>query len=56
MGQAYTILGRTYQSWQLSVAVLSTVVGGVSYAVMTRKAPTSPPINAGSSEEQDFIL
>jgi hypothetical protein len=56
MGATYTILGRTYQSWQLSIAVLSTVVGGVSYSILTRKAPTSPPINAGSSEEQDFIL
>jgi hypothetical protein len=41
---------------QLSIATFSTLLAGTLYATMGKKPSTTPPINAGSSEEEKFIL
>ncbi|KAH8912922.1 hypothetical protein BR93DRAFT_922898 [Coniochaeta sp. PMI_546] len=57
MVQYYNIFGRQVGSHYLSMAVLATIFGG-SYAALSgpSKAPAAtPPINASSSDEADFI-
>ncbi|KAB5576406.1 hypothetical protein GE09DRAFT_1216106 [Coniochaeta sp. 2T2.1] len=57
MVQYYNIFGRQVGSHYLSMAVLATMFGG-TYAAFSgpSKAPAaSPPINASSSDEADFI-
>ncbi|KAL2258938.1 hypothetical protein VTK26DRAFT_7559 [Humicola hyalothermophila] len=57
MGQTYNIFGKQIASQYLAMGVLGTLFG-TAYAFTggSKKAPaTSPPINAGSSDEADFI-
>ncbi|KAM0324932.1 hypothetical protein ACHAQA_007898 [Verticillium albo-atrum] len=57
MVQMYTIAGRQIGSHYLAIGVLSALFGG-SYAALSggSKAPAAtPPINAASSDEADFI-
>ncbi|KAB5540374.1 hypothetical protein GE09DRAFT_1225821 [Coniochaeta sp. 2T2.1] len=57
MVQYYNIFGRQVGSHYLSMAILATMFGG-TYAAFSgpSKAPAaSPPINASSSDEADFI-
>ncbi|KAI5922564.1 hypothetical protein F4810DRAFT_673038 [Camillea tinctor] len=57
MVATYTIFGRQVGSHHLAMGVLAALIGG-SYAGLSggSKKPTqTPPINASSSEEADFI-
>ncbi|KAF3930761.1 hypothetical protein ABW20_dc0100403 [Dactylellina cionopaga] len=57
MVQYYTILGRSVGSHVLSMATLGTVFG-ISYLSMgggSKKAQQSPPIQASSKDEENFI-
>ncbi|KAF7349182.1 hypothetical protein MSAN_01707600 [Mycena sanguinolenta] len=60
----YTILGRAIPKEYLSMGVLGSIAGYVGYKSMGSKAPAAKtveaakeavPINAGSSEEEQFI-
>lgn len=55
MGSAYTILGRSVPSHYLAIATLSSVVLLVGPKPWGPPAPTHPPINASSPEEEKFI-
>ncbi|KAI6376186.1 hypothetical protein MCOR25_002821 [Pyricularia grisea] len=59
MVQYYQIAGRKVGSHYLAMGVLTAMFGGV-YASLSGpskvpKAGTTPPINAASSDEADFI-
>ncbi|KAH7238420.1 hypothetical protein BKA59DRAFT_514707 [Fusarium tricinctum] len=58
-GAYYTIAGKQVAGQYLAIAWLATMFGGVSYAMSGSSAkPTAtatPPINASSSDEADFI-
>jgi len=57
MVQMYTVLGRQVGSHYLAMGVLSLLFGG-SYAALagpSKKATQIPPINASSSDEENFI-
>ncbi|KAI1811648.1 hypothetical protein GGS20DRAFT_588330 [Poronia punctata] len=58
MVQMYNILGRQIGSHYLALGVLGTLFGGTYLAVSgpsKKTAQTTPPINASSSDEADFI-
>ncbi|KAK7439480.1 hypothetical protein Landi51_11150 [Colletotrichum acutatum] len=57
MVQMYTIAGRQIGSHYLAMGVLATLFGGASYGLSGSKpkATATPPINASSSDEADFI-
>ncbi|KAG6833017.1 hypothetical protein H0H87_012275 [Tephrocybe sp. NHM501043] len=63
---SYVILGRAIKNEYIALGVLTTVFGGASLAMRggkkensagqsLQKARESVPINAGSSEEEQFI-
>ncbi|CEJ92290.1 hypothetical protein VHEMI07950 [[Torrubiella] hemipterigena] len=55
---SYTIAGRQVGGHYLAMGILGSLFGGVYYATSGPKKPvatTTPPINASSSEEADFI-
>ncbi|KAK1755591.1 hypothetical protein QBC47DRAFT_380731 [Echria macrotheca] len=56
MTQTYNIFGRKVGSHYLAMLTLGTIFG-TSYAFSRggNKTPASPPINASSSDEADFI-
>ncbi|CAM1511697.1 Fc.00g092100.m01.CDS01 [Cosmosporella sp. VM-42] len=54
----YTIAGKQVGGHYLAIAWLATMFGGVKYAMSGPSKPNvtaTPPINASSSEEGDFI-
>ncbi|PHH66789.1 hypothetical protein CDD81_5921 [Ophiocordyceps australis] len=54
----YTIAGRQVGGHYIAMAWLATLSGGIYYAMSRPKKAsnnTTPPINASSSEEADFI-
>ncbi|KKA27287.1 hypothetical protein TD95_003469 [Thielaviopsis punctulata] len=54
----YSILGRQVGSHYLALGVIGTLFGGIKLATGGKKAPTAgvtPPINAATSDEADFI-
>ncbi|GAO14492.1 uncharacterized protein UV8b_04285 [Ustilaginoidea virens] len=54
----YKIAGRQVGGHHLAMGILGTLFGGAYYAVSgSKKSPASatPPINASSSDEADFI-
>ncbi|KAL2018224.1 hypothetical protein VTK56DRAFT_1131 [Thermocarpiscus australiensis] len=57
MVQKYTILGAQVPSHYLAMGVLGTLFGTVYVATgsSSKKQPATPPINAASSDEADFI-
>ncbi|KIH88839.1 hypothetical protein SPBR_07908 [Sporothrix brasiliensis 5110] len=57
MVQSYTIAGRQIGSHYLAIATLSTLFGGIYAATRGsgQKTTATPPINASSSDEADFI-
>ncbi|KAK9478701.1 hypothetical protein V1514DRAFT_306259 [Lipomyces japonicus] len=58
MAGAYHIFGRTFKAHQLSIATLSTAFGIVALLKAGGKPAepvTTPPINAASPEEEDFV-
>ncbi|KAK1972392.1 hypothetical protein LY78DRAFT_676191 [Colletotrichum sublineola] len=57
MVQMYTIAGRQIGSHYLAMGVLATLFGGAFYGTSGSKpkATSTPPINASSSDEADFI-
>ncbi|KAJ0306723.1 hypothetical protein COL5a_006079 [Colletotrichum fioriniae] len=57
MVQMYTIAGRQIGSHYLAMGVLATLFGGAFYGTSGSKpkATATPPINASSSDEADFI-
>ncbi|KAJ6786308.1 hypothetical protein PWT90_08744 [Aphanocladium album] len=59
MGGTYTIAGRQVGGHYLAIGWLTTFFGGIYYATSGPKASPStiatPPINAASTEEADFI-
>ncbi|KAK0702039.1 hypothetical protein B0T26DRAFT_659600 [Lasiosphaeria miniovina] len=56
MTQYYTIFGRQIASQYLAIGTLTTMFTGVYLSVGGSKAPAAtPPINASSSDEADFI-
>ncbi|KAL2132446.1 hypothetical protein VTI74DRAFT_3783 [Chaetomium olivicolor] len=56
MVQKYNIFGTQVASHYLAMGVLGTLFGGV-YAMTggSKKTPATPPINASSPDEADFI-
>ncbi|CAK7199685.1 hypothetical protein SEUCBS139899_002368 [Sporothrix eucalyptigena] len=56
MVQQYTIAGRQVGSHYLAIATLTALFGGI-YASTggAKKTTATPPINASSSDEADFI-
>ncbi|OTA83662.1 hypothetical protein M434DRAFT_400637 [Hypoxylon sp. CO27-5] len=57
MVQMYTILGRQVGSHYLSMGVLAALFGGGYFAFSggSKKPTQTPPINASSPDEADFI-
>lgn len=55
MGAAYTILGRSVQPHQLSLATLGLVVFAVIPKPWGPPAPKHPSLNASSPEEEKYI-
>ncbi|KAK4232950.1 hypothetical protein C8A03DRAFT_39379 [Achaetomium macrosporum] len=57
MVQKYNILGTQVGSHYLAMGVLGTLFGGVYAATRGGKktTPATPPINASSPDEADFI-
>ncbi|ORY58161.1 uncharacterized protein BCR38DRAFT_489638 [Pseudomassariella vexata] len=58
MVQMYTVLGRQVGSHYLAMGVLSTLFGGTFLALSgpsKKTATQTPPINASSSDEENFI-
>ncbi|KAJ1331789.1 ATP synthase subunit K family protein [Microdochium nivale] len=59
MVQMYNVLGRQIGSHYLAMGVLGSLFGGVTLALSgpSKKplAQQTPPINASSSDETDFI-
>ncbi|KAI1098297.1 hypothetical protein F4804DRAFT_338352 [Jackrogersella minutella] len=55
--QMYTIFGRQVGSHYLAMGVLATLFSGSYLALRgpSKKATQTPPINASSSDEADFI-
>ncbi|KFG79760.1 hypothetical protein MANI_008759 [Metarhizium anisopliae] len=54
----YNIAGRQVGGHYLAMGILGSLFGGVYYATSGPKKPTAaatPPINASSSDEADFI-
>ncbi|KAI1478349.1 hypothetical protein F4774DRAFT_385607 [Daldinia eschscholtzii] len=53
----YTIFGRQIGSHYLAMATLATMFTGTYLAVSgpSKKTPQTPPINASSPDEADFI-
>ncbi|KAL0638383.1 hypothetical protein Q9L58_002526 [Maublancomyces gigas] len=51
----YTIAGKQIGSHILAMATLGAVVGGATIAMSGKKTQTTPPIQAGSSDEEKFI-
>ncbi|EMD64648.1 hypothetical protein COCC4DRAFT_179527 [Bipolaris maydis ATCC 48331] len=53
----YTIFGRQVGSHVLAIATLATTFTGAALSMGGKKAedPTTPPINAKSSEEENFV-
>ncbi|KAI9903860.1 hypothetical protein N3K66_000389 [Trichothecium roseum] len=55
----YTIAGQKVGGHYLAMGVLGAIFGGTMFATSGPKksaaAATQPPINAGSSDEADFI-
>ncbi|KAH7062965.1 hypothetical protein BKA63DRAFT_526800 [Paraphoma chrysanthemicola] len=53
----YTIAGRQVGSHVLAIATLTVTIGGAFLATSGKKAdaPTSPPINAKSKDEESFV-
>jgi len=65
---SYVILGRAVKNEHLAMGILATAFGGAALATRGKKKETAPvngqsiqqlkesvPINAGSSEEEQFI-
>ncbi|GLB39291.1 putative protein of unknown function (DUF2611) [Lyophyllum shimeji] len=65
---SYVIMGRAVKNEHLALGILTTVFGGAALAMRSKKKETPPangqsiqqlkesvPINAGSSEEEQFI-
>lgn len=55
MAAAYTILGKSVPSHQLALLTLGAVVFVTIPKPWGPPAPTHPPINASSAEEEKFI-
>ncbi|CAK7562374.1 MAG: hypothetical protein SEPTF4163_000216 [Sporothrix epigloea] len=57
MVQQYTIAGRQIGSHYLAMATLTALFGGIyaSTGGASKKTLATPPINASSSDEADFI-
>ncbi|KAK7542984.1 hypothetical protein IWX49DRAFT_592806 [Phyllosticta citricarpa] len=58
MVQYYQIAGRKVGSHVLSIGVLSTLFGGIALATggsKAKKVDNTPPINASSKDEENFI-
>ncbi|KAK8080539.1 hypothetical protein PG997_008357 [Apiospora hydei] len=59
MVQMYSIAGQKIGSHYLAMGVLSALFGGTYFAVSgpspAKKAAQTPPINASSPDEEDFI-
>ncbi|KAK3946853.1 hypothetical protein QBC32DRAFT_356343 [Pseudoneurospora amorphoporcata] len=56
MGQYYQVFGQKVASQYLAMGVLGSLFGGVYLASGGSKStPATPPINASSSDEADFI-
>ncbi|KAL2108944.1 hypothetical protein VUR80DRAFT_3174 [Thermomyces stellatus] len=58
MVQMYTILGRQVGSHYLSMGVLGALFAGTYYGLSggsKKTQPTTPPINASSSDEENFV-
>ncbi|KAF2029754.1 hypothetical protein EK21DRAFT_67010 [Setomelanomma holmii] len=53
----YTIAGRQVGSHVLAIATLTVTIGGAFLATSGKKAdaPTTPPINAKSKDEESFV-
>ncbi|KAH3915259.1 hypothetical protein HBI56_163930 [Parastagonospora nodorum] len=53
----YNIMGRQVGSHILAIATLTVTIGGAVLATGGKKAeaPTSPPINAKSKDEESFV-
>ncbi|ODQ67874.1 hypothetical protein NADFUDRAFT_48536 [Nadsonia fulvescens var. elongata DSM 6958] len=57
MSNAYIIFGRKVESYQLVAGTLATLFGTLMIATGGKQEkPSFPPINAGSKEEEKFIL
>ncbi|KAK7206518.1 Atp19 h [Myxozyma melibiosi] len=57
-GAVYHVFGRAVKPHQLSIATLGSTAALVIGLNLTKKPaekPTSPPINAASPEEEDFV-
>ncbi|KAJ4413977.1 hypothetical protein N0V85_003354 [Neurospora sp. IMI 360204] len=55
-GQYYNLFGQKVASQYLAMGVLGSLFGGVYLASGgSSKTPATPPINASSSDEADFI-
>ncbi|KAH7630897.1 hypothetical protein B0T09DRAFT_382806 [Sordaria sp. MPI-SDFR-AT-0083] len=55
-GQYYNVFGQKVASQYLAMGVLGSLFGGVYLASGGSKStPATPPINASSSDEADFI-
>ncbi|KAK9379492.1 uncharacterized protein V2V93DRAFT_381965 [Kockiozyma suomiensis] len=57
-GATYQVLGRVVKPHQLSIATLGAAAALVVGLNLTKKPvekPTSPPINAATPEEEDFV-
>ncbi|KAL2267278.1 hypothetical protein VTJ83DRAFT_4555 [Remersonia thermophila] len=58
MGQTYKILGTQVASQYLAMGVLGTIFGGAYLGLSggsSKAKPATPPINASSPDEADFI-
>ncbi|KAK4152342.1 hypothetical protein C8A00DRAFT_34985 [Chaetomidium leptoderma] len=57
MVQKYNIFGTQVASHYLAIGVLGSLFGGsyVMFSGGSKKIPATPPINASSSDEADFI-
>ncbi|KAL1888835.1 hypothetical protein Sste5346_009313 [Sporothrix stenoceras] len=57
MVQYYTIAGKQVGSHYLAIATLTGLFGGIYASTRggAQKATATPPINASSSDEADFI-
>ncbi|EGS21809.1 uncharacterized protein CTHT_0036790 [Thermochaetoides thermophila DSM 1495] len=56
MVQKYNILGAQVGSHYLAMGILGTLFGtAYAFSGGSKKTPATPPINASSSDEADFI-
>lgn len=58
VAKRYRLLANRFNLVQLAMGILASLFGGAYYATSGPKKPVAaatPPINAGSSDEADFI-